>query len=171
VSPPPTPAQPYPPAVDYNPTVKDVSDQVAAMSSTLNSIVVACDNNGKRINGLQVVVANTKEDVADLVREHGEGIDTRVRLIHNEIALLRATVTGDHAPRLTRIEESLVGRAKSLGAWVGNRAGIASLIVAGAIQLAALYKPSLVTPLQTVATAVKALAEQVEPPAPPEAKP
>jgi hypothetical protein len=63
----------------------------------------------------------TQRKMAVQLDGFGTTVNSRFDLFHEELALLRATVTQDHAPRITRIE-----RAKQF-AHGGARAAVATL--------------------------------------------
>lgn len=49
------------------------------------------------------------------------GLNGRFDVFHQELAMLRATVTGDHAPRLDAVEKATVGQRMKVGAILGGK--------------------------------------------------
>jgi hypothetical protein len=52
----------------------------------------------------------------------GQIVNRRFDLFHEELSMLRATVTGDHGPRLAQVELSLGEKVKATGSVLGKGA-------------------------------------------------
>lgn len=66
-------------------------------------------------------VLATQRKMALQLDGFGQLINRRLDLFHEELSLLRATVTGDHAPRLNQVESTLaqkMGKGARIGAIV-----------------------------------------------------
>ena len=74
----------------------------------------------------------------------------RMDVFHEELGLLRQHVLGSQEPRLVTVEKTtrtLGDKAKVAAGWTG----IASLGLTIAAQIAAMYRPSMVGPIQAIA--------------------
>lgn len=116
--------QPFGTASDYAPSNKDIAAQLGALSQQL------MDQGSMQARALN----NFEERVND-----------RFTVVQSELLLLRS-VTGDHAPRITAVERTTMGKAVSATKWVG----VVTLVLSIAAQVAAAYKPSMVGPLETI---------------------
>lgn len=67
----------------------------------------------------------------------------RFDVLHEELALIRS----DHGPRITAVEKSAMSKAKTAAGWTG----VVSLVLTLAAQLAAMYNPKMVGPIQAIA--------------------
>jgi hypothetical protein len=74
-------------------------------------------------------MASMQNKMARQLDGHGVTINQRFDVFHQELAMLRATVLGDHAPRLDKVEQST-------GAKVARGGGIGALILILAPMLA-----------------------------------
>lgn len=92
-----------------------------------------------------VTLADVSEQVGALSGHLG-AVHREVALTRSELRDLSALVTGDHAPRITAVEKTTVGKIKGVAGWVG----FASLVVTAAAQIAATFKPSMVGPIQAI---------------------
>lgn len=96
------------------PTLAEVSEQVAGVAASVSGLTQQTIFLGQRVGGLgdrlEDAEARLGGQIGD-VREH-------VRVLHTEMALLRTTQVADHAPRLLAVEQrSPVQKAGAAGAW------------------------------------------------------
>ena len=136
--------RPPQPAGEYKVNMNDLSSQVAAVSKQVTDVAYAVSMHGKRINGLQIQLDN----VANALEQRLDGIG-------QDVSLIRATVMGDHAPRITAVETktSTLG-SKAIGA------GKCALMISGgvgvALQVASAFYPKAVGPLQALLQVLQA---------------
>lgn len=92
-----------------------------------------------------VTLADVSEQVGAL-SSHLGAVHREVALTRSELGELRTLVTTDHAPRITAVEKTTVGKIKGVAGWAS--AAMALLTIAA--QVAATFKPEMVGPIQAI---------------------
>lgn len=88
-SPKPTPEEPFPLHSGYVPTLSDISEQIASLSTHLVAVHSSSAQTHEEVKGIARDAKSTRQEVALLRQDVGE---------------LRGYVMGDHAPRITAVE-------------------------------------------------------------------
>jgi hypothetical protein len=101
-------------------TIGEVAGQVSALSSQVTDVQARQNKMVLMVDGL-VRTVNERADV-----------------LHEEIALLRATVTADHAPRIAAVEKTAGQKVGGAALWAGKYGSL--LYVVNAAVQAGLHK-------------------------------
>lgn len=92
------------------PSYVEIAASLSAMRQTLEASSIA-----------QANILSTQRKMALQVDGLGSIVNQRFDVFHAELSLLRATVTGDHAPRLRAVEKLSAGKRARLAAVVGGK--------------------------------------------------
>ena len=123
---PPRPREPFPVATDY-------AEPIPLIRTANPDVPVTNEHLSQQMGALDARIGAMHRDVA---------------LTRTELGELRGLVVGDHAPRITAVERgaTLGGTALKIGQW-----GLVATGVLGvAAQVASMFKPELVGPLQSL---------------------
>lgn len=80
---------------------RKIAPTIADVVATLDSVVKTQRNHSLQIDGF------------------GQAMNRRFDIFHEELAMLRSTVTGDHAPRITKVESTMGQKVAKGGGIVG----------------------------------------------------
>ena len=86
----------------------------------------------------QEMILSTQRKMALQLDGYGQAVNQRFDIFHRELALIRATVTGDHAPRLDAVEKLSASQRARAAALVGGK--YTGLALGGAFLLRAVGK-------------------------------
>lgn len=100
---PPPPREPFRVVKGRIETIPELGDRIAAIGVKLDD--VTADVRG--ISTTQAAILGVQRNMALQVDGLGSIVNQRAQLLHEELALLRAVVTGDHEPRLKDAEQEV----------------------------------------------------------------
>lgn len=98
-------------------------------------------------------VLRVQRKMAAQLDGYGVAVNTRFDIFHKELAMLRATVVGDHAPRLEQVEKTTTQKATGL-ALAGTKYGSYAVGVAVLARLAAKAFPQFGSVIEDLLRAV-----------------
>lgn len=101
----------------------------------------------------QAAVLGVQRKMALQLDGFGTTVNERFDVFHQELALLRATVTGDHAPRLDKVEKTVADKAKTV-AIAGTKYGSYFVAVAFVARMAAKAYPQFGSVIEDLLSAV-----------------
>lgn len=107
IPPPPRPIEPFRKLDGRPPSYVEFQAQLGDFSQKLEAVI-----------STEAAVLGNQRKLALQMDGLGVAVNARFDLFHEELALLRATVTGDHAPRLETVERSLGQKAARGGGIV-----------------------------------------------------
>lgn len=109
--PPPKPPEPFKLIAGRPPSYVEFQAQLGEFTQKLEAVISS-----------QAAVLGVQRKMALQLDGLGVTVNERFDVFHQELALLRATVTGDHAPRLDKVESTLGQKAAKGG-------GIAAILL------------------------------------------
>lgn len=121
IPPPPKPAEPFKMLQGRQPSYVEFQAQLGEFTQKLEAVISS-----------QAAVLGVQRKLGLAIDGLGNTVNERFTVFHTELGLLRKTVTGDHAPRLNKVERT-IGQKAAKGGGVLAIVAIALPMLADAL--------------------------------------